>query len=334
MVLSAFAYGYVRCAPIVVPIAQIYHSTSEFRANSFALTYLASSGNSIAMRLALFSVLLLVASASTSATAGITFGPVRAQPGESVRLLSHSETPGGTVEITNNGKSNKGTIAITRERELVWTFRTPAQDGTKRGMVRVPTISTTTITKITGKNDVTTEPSPLNGKMFSMSKSPSGEWKFELDGSVPSARAQSEIEELTVYLKREWYPTREINLGDSWEFDPAWIKMIVEKDLSQAKTIGTMRLRQIRRAEKRQIAVIDVTIRSTGGDYKADGSETSASIELAGQVVVNLDTMLDESLELKGTINIDTNKSGETRKIKLPINLTVNKSFVKDTTHP
>jgi len=289
--------------------------------------------NSIAMRLVLSSI-FLSAIIFSPATAGITFGPVRAQPGESVRLLSHSETPGGTVEISNNGKTSKGTIAITRERELVWTFRAPTQDGTKRGMVRVPSISTTSITKIAGKNDVATEPSPLNGKMFSMSKSPSGEWKFELDGSVPSSRTLSEIEELTVYLKREWFPTRELNLGDSWEFDPAWIKMIVEKDLSQAKTIGTMRLRQIRRAEKRQIAVIDVTIRSTGGDYKADGSETSASVELSGQVVVNLDTMLDESRELKGSINIDTNKAGETRKVKLPINLTVNKSFVKDTTNP
>jgi hypothetical protein len=110
--------------------------------------------------------------------------------------------------------------------------------------------------------------------------------------------------------------------------------MIVEKDLSQAKTIGTMRLRQIRRGEKRQIALIDVTIRSTGGDYKADGSEAAASVDLSGQLTVNLDTMLDESLELKGTINIDTNKAGETRKIKLPINLTVNKSFIRDTTSP
>jgi len=290
--------------------------------------------NSIGMRVALSSALLLAAIVSPATSAGITFGPVRAQPGESVRLLSHSETPGGTLQRSFNGTSSKGTISITRERELMWTFRAPAQDGTKRGMVKVPSITTTTITKIAGKTDTVTEASPLNGKMFSMSKPPSGEWKFELDGSVPYSRIESEIEELTFYLKREWYPTREVNLGDSWEFDPAWIKKIVEKDLSQAKTIGTMRLRQIRRGEKRQIAVIDVTIRSTGGDFKADGSESAASVDLSGQLTVNLDTMLDESLELKGTITIDTNKAGETRKIKLPINLTVNKSFIRDTTNP
>jgi hypothetical protein len=276
----------------------------------------------------------ILVSLVSPATAGITFGPVRAQPGESVRLLSHSETPGGTIQRSYNGTSGSGTISVTRERELVWTFRAPAQDGTKRGMVRVPGITTTTITKIAGKIDTVTDASPLNGKMFSMSKSPSGEWKFELDGSVPFSRMQSEIEELTVYLKREWYPAREVNLGDSWEFDPAWIKMIVEKDLSQAKTIGTMRLRQIRRGEKRQIALIDVTIRSTGADFKADGSETDASIDLTGQVVVNLETMLDESLELKGSIDIQTNKAGESRKIKLPVNLTVNKTFVHDNMTP
>jgi hypothetical protein len=139
-----------------------------------------------------------------------------------------------------------------------------------------------------------------------------------------------EIEELTVYLKRDWYPAREVKLGDSWEFDPAWIKMIIEKDLSKAQTIGTMRLRQIRRAEKLNIAVIDFSIRSTGADFQADGSEADAAVDLSGQITVNLDTMLDESLELKGTLTTRTSYAGDSTKMKLPVNLTVTKSFVMD----
>jgi hypothetical protein len=151
---------------------------------------------------------------------------------------------------------------------------------------------------------------------------------------VPYTSVTHEIEELTVYLKRDWFPAREVNLGDSWEFDPAWVKMIIEKDLTKAQTIGTMNLRQIRRSEKRQIAVIDVSIRSTGGDFQADGSEANASIELSGQVTVNLDTMLDELLELKGTLTTASSKSGTATKVKLPIQLTVTKSFVKDSLMP
>ena len=270
----------------------------------------------------------------SSASAGITFGPVRGQPGESIRLVTHSETTGATIERTAAGKTSKGSISITRDRELVWTFRSPAPDNTRRGMVRVPKITTTSLIQIDGKKEKSTDNSPLTGKMFAMSKSPTGEWKFELDGSIPLTRVQNEIEELTVYLKRDWYPTREVNVGDSWEFDPAWVKMIIEKDLAKAQTIGTMKLRQIRHAETRQIAVIDITIRSTGADFHSDGSQSGASIELTGQVTVNLNTMLDESLELKGTVTSSSSKPGESSKMKLPVRLVATKSFISDSPMP
>ena len=277
----------------------------------------------------------ILAAIASPAAAGITFGPVRGQPGESVRLVPHSETPGGTIERTVEGKTSKGTIAITRDRELIWTFRNPATDGTRRGMVKVPKITTDSKIKIDGKEQNTADSSPLTGKMFALSKSPAGDWKFDLDGSIPLARVDQEIKELTVYLKRDWYPTREVNTGDSWEFDPAWVKLIIEKDLADAQTIGTMRLRQVRQTESRRTAIIDITIQSTGTDFKADGSKADATVELAGHVTVNLDTMLDEQLELKGTVTTSTIKPGEsTTKVKLPVRLVATKTFVKDLPTP
>lgn len=263
--------------------------------------------------------------------AGITFGPVRAQAGESIRLVTHSDTTGGTIRRTNFGKSSSGTISITRDRDLVWTFRDPTADGTRRGMVRVPLIQTTTKIKIDGKDENTTDRSPLCGKMFAMSKTPTGDWKFELDGSVPLTRIQTEIDELKIYLKRSWYPNREISLGDSWEFDPTWIKSIIHRDLAKAQTIGTMRLRQIRHMKDRQVALIDITISSTGTDFKADGSASSASVELTGEVAVNLNTMLDEFLELKGTFTTSASPSAtESTTVTLPLHLTATKSFVRE----
>lgn len=273
---------------------------------------------------------LLLAAMVSPAAAGITFGPVKGQAGESIRLVTNSETPGGTIQRSISGRNSSGTISIDRERELVWTFRDPAPDGTRRGMVRVEEIVTNTVVKIDGQQEKTNDVSPLTDKMFSMSKSPKGEWKFELDGSVPLTRVQKEIDELTVYLKRDWYPAREVNVGDSWEFDPVWVKMIIEKDLHKAQTIGTMRLRQIRSGFMGKSALIDVSIRSTGADFKSDGSESSATIELNGQVTVNLDTMLDEKLELKGTVTSSTRKSGESTTVKLPVRLTATKSFVRN----
>jgi hypothetical protein len=262
--------------------------------------------------------------------AGVVFGPVRGQAGESVRLVSHSETTGGTITKTLNGRTTKGSISVTRDRDLIWTFRTPGTDGTRKGMVKVAELTTTTKTQLDGKPEEITDTSPLKGKLFSMSKTPVGDWKFELDGSVPLTRVKHEIDELTHYLKRDWFPAKSVELGDSWEFDPAWVKSIIEKDLVKAKTIGTMRLRQVRRAVGRQLAIIDISIRSTGTDFRPDGTEAAATIDLTGQVTVNLDTMLDESLELSGTVTSSTDRVSEVNKLVLPVKLVVTKSFIRD----
>jgi hypothetical protein len=263
------------------------------------------------------------------AAEGIAFGPVRAQPGESVRLTSRSESRDGVVEITKDGKTSRETMRFYRERELSWTFREPAADGTRRGMVEVVKMATFTTTTIGGREEKTEDRSPLNGMMFAMSKAPQGDWTFELDGSIPRQRIQQEIDELTVYLKRRWYPERMVRVGDSWEFDPAWIRMILQKDLENAKLIGTMKLRQIRRSAKKDVAVIDVSVRGSGGNFQADGTEQNARIELKGQTTVDLKTMLDESLELDGVLETRSGRVSESKKANLPIRLVVNKSFVK-----
>ena len=273
--------------------------------------------------------LSLLVAASSHAASEVAFGPVRAQPGESVRLVSNSETKGGSVEITKDGRTSNGSILILRDRDLSWTFRAPEADGTRRGMVSVARIASSASASIDGKEEKSEDSSPLNGKMFAMTKSPAGDWKFELDGSIPMRRIQSEIDELTVYLKRQWYPERTVKVGDSWEFDPAWIRMVIEKDLPKAQTIGTMKLRQVRRTAQKDTAVIDVSVRGTGGDFRPDGSETKVQIELTGQVMVDLKTMLDERLELKGLIVTSTGKLSDSKKVTLPVNLVVTKSFVK-----
>jgi hypothetical protein len=280
------------------------------------------------------SAFALLACLTPASAAGITFGPVRGQPGKSVRLVTHSETTGGTVEKTVSGKTSRGTIEVIRDRELIWTFREPSADGTRRGMVRVPKFTTFAKTVIQGKEDKLNETSPLTGKMFAMSKTPKDEWTFQLDGSVPLSQIRTEIDEMKIYLKRDWFPARELKLGDSWEFDPAWVKKIIERDLENAQTIGTMSLRQIRRSANNPTAVIDVAIHSSGADFRKDGTEATAKIELTGQVIVNLDTMLDESLTLKGTITTATDRVSEVTKVTLPISLTATKSFINDTAIP
>lgn len=273
---------------------------------------------------------ITLAALTSSSIAGITFGPIQAKAGESVRLETYTDTVGGTIQKQVSGKSSAGTVLLTRQRDLVWTFRDPAADGTRRGMVKVAKLGNTSRIVINGQTENAEDISPLTGKMFSMSKPPNGDWKFELDGSVPLTRVSREIDELKVYLKRDWFPAREVNTGDSWEFDPSWIKLIVEKDFPKAQTIGTMRLRQVRNGLTHKSAVIDISIHSTGADFKGDGSTADGTVELTGQVTVNLKTMLDERLELKGIVTTNSNRRREITKMNLPIHLVVTKTFVKD----
>ena len=114
----------------------------------------------------------------SSATAGITIGPVHGQPG---RVSGSSRFPKPRAAPSRraiSAESSSGKVEITRERDLVWTFRAPAADGTRRGMVRVPSFTTTSKTVIDGKEEKTTDESPLVGKMFSMSKSPGQRLEF------------------------------------------------------------------------------------------------------------------------------------------------------------
>ena len=273
---------------------------------------------------------MLAATTSAQVAPEIAFGPVRAQPGESVRLVSISECKDGTIELVHDDQTVRGTINTLRERDLSWTFRAPEADGTRRGMVSIAKIVTNTRVTLGGKEEKTDDTSPLVGKMFAMTKPPGGEWKFELDGSVPMHRVQQEIDELTIYLKRQWYPDRVVKVGDSWEFDPAWLRMVIEKDLKNAQTIGTMRLRQVRRGPTKEIALIDVSVRSTGADFRSDGTEAKAQVELTGQVTVDLKTMLDERLELKGVVVTGTGSLKDSKKVTMPVSLTVTKSFVQN----
>lgn len=262
--------------------------------------------------------------------ADIRFGPVLAGAGQSVRLVSHTTTLGGTITVEKDGRTSNGKIQYSRDRDLAWTFRNPAVDGSLRGMVTVAKINTFSTTTIDGKAEKSDEASPLNGKMFAMSKAVKGDWKFELDGSVPLREIDHEIAELTLYLKRQWYPHRVVKAGESWEFDPAWIRMLIQRDLKDAQTIGTMNLAQVVHSAKGDSAIIKVSVRSTGGDFRPDGTESSAQIELSGQVVVNLKTMLDESLELKGTVISRTGSPGNFKTVTLPVHLEVTKTLVNN----
>ena len=183
---------------------------------------------------------------------------------------------------------------------------------------------------INGKKEKTADPSVLNGKQIAFSKAPYADWTFQLDGSLETRRADQEITELKNYLTRTWYPDRPVKIGDSWEFEPKWIKSIIEKDLQSAQTIGTMQLKQIRHAASGKTAIIAMRIESTGGDFRSDGTESSASIDLKGELTVDLTTMLDTKTTLTGSLRTYTGDLVNYVQTEVPINIIVEKFFTRD----
>lgn len=277
-------------------------------------------------------VFLLSGAFSTALQAGILFGPVKGKQGEIVRMVSHSETPGGTIRIQSKGVDATGVMRMTRDRDLTWSFHDPGLDGTRRGIARISKITTSTVIRINGRDEKSVDKSLLSGTTLKVSKPPGADWNFELfgEGTLPLSRVRNELEELRVYLKRDWFPAREVNVGESWNFNPAWVHQVIERDLTQTKTTGTMTLRQIHDGIFGKTAVIDVRIQSAGKKARHDGGESNANIDLSGQLKVNLKTMLDEQLELSGNVISTTKGKGEARTVNLPIRLKVTKSFVKE----
>lgn len=74
-----------------------------------------------------------------------------------------------------DGEPSSGKIKIIRKRELHWTFREPEADGSRRGMVRVVRLSSSKSVNIDGQEKKSEDISPLTGKLFAMTKTPSGE---------------------------------------------------------------------------------------------------------------------------------------------------------------
>jgi hypothetical protein len=272
--------------------------------------------------------LLLLVGTLAPAGAEVVFRPVVPQPGKSIRVVSVAETPGGRFTRTNLDGQTGGALAITGRRDLVWTFREPESDGNRRGILHVKEITTQTVTQAGGKQEVGEQTSPLNGRLLALSKPPGGEWKLEPGNAAPTKEIQAELDELKFYLQRAWFPPRAVVVGDSWEFDPAWVKYLLHRDVRQAQVFGVMKLRQIRNSRDGRSAVVDFTITGSGQELRADGTKATAKLDLKGQVVVNLQTMLEEVLEATGTLESSIGKAIESTTTTLPINLRVTKSFV------
>lgn len=258
---------------------------------------------------------------SAAAPAGVQFGPPILQPGERIRLIARTVSNQGTLETRSPDGNTRAAMEYLREREVLWTLQERAPDGSQSVMVRLPRFATVSTLTVNDRPDVRTEISPLTDKLLSATRDKAGKWVFTTDGRVLGPRDREVVEELSAYQDRAWFPEREVQVGESWEFDPKWIKLLIQRDLRDALAVGTMTLREVRRTRSAQTAMVDILIRSSGTQTTASYRETNATVQLRGRAVINLLTMLDESLELEGTIHSETSDGSRRTILDMPVRL-------------
>jgi hypothetical protein len=273
-------------------------------------------------RIAIGAGLIGLAMVAEVSHGGVVFGKPKLSPGQRVRLKVLSEAKGGSLETRGPDGNSSARMDVVREREIVWTIMNPAPEGMPRVMVRIPKFVTISTLTINGVPDVRTTASPLIGKLVEATKKKDGSWVFVSDGSPIGGKAKEETRELAAYQNSDWFPDREVQVGESWEFEPRWIKLVLQRDLRDALVVGSMTLREVRRTMSAQSAVVDMIIRSSGTKTDEQFRETTASLELKGRAVVNLKTMLYESLELAGNYRSQVSDGAKRTILSLPLRMT------------
>ncbi len=273
----------------------------------------------------MFAAALVVAG---PACGGVELGKVKLSSGQRVRLTVCSDAKNGTLETRGPDGNSSAKMEVLREREIVWTIMNPAPDGSPRVMIRIPKFVTASTLTVNGVPDVRTKASPLTGKLVEATRKPDGTWTFLSDGSAIGERAKEESEELAAYQNSNWFPDRFVEVGESWEFEPKWIKLVLQRDLRDALVVGTMTLREVRRTMTSQTAVIDMIIRSSGSKTDKSFRETTAIVDLKGRAVINLKTMLYDSLELDGTYRSQVSNGAKRTVLTLPLRMTARQQLV------
>ena len=82
------------------------------------------------------------------------------------------------------------------------------------------------------------------------------------------------------------------------------------------------------------MAIINISVRSTEAKLHSGASSGQGTVDLSGQVTINLDTILNDSLELNGTVTNSARKGGETTHMTLSSRLLATKSFVRGSSFP
>jgi hypothetical protein len=290
------------------------------------------SGRQVLTRFARTALVTAALTVSLSAAAEkVRFPSPQIPPGQALRSVAESRGNAGTITLRQDGTTTRGSLETFRQRDLVWTVPAAIEGRPRQCSVYVHKLASRATARIQDQEENENLASSLQGTSLRFQQLPSGRWQI-LNPPAPdkSAASRDDLEEILALLHRKWYPDQPVAIGESWPFDPLWLRHVVQKDLQHARTEGRMKLIELRPAtDGSQLAVIDATITSRGLEAKPAGREDSIRVDLKGRIIFHLASGIEQSIDLQGRVVTETRTAGGTvRRVDLPVHLEIRKTLV------
>lgn len=267
-------------------------------------------------RSALCGSILCAASITLSAAESVLLK--EPDPSLALKIVTSTVAKGGQAKTTGTAGQTTQLIDITRERLIQRTMQPDAIGGEVSYRILRDAISTS----VNGTPSAKT--GDLEGKTAKARKNGAGNWTFSLPAGTAYGEAAGDLEMLGGFENRKWLPGRKVAIGESWNFNPTFIRRALQRDVPNPQVIGIMKLRKIDKApDGTKQAIIDCFIRGGGEKTQADGSVADAETGLAGTLTVNLDQPGRMSFYLSGRLNTGTTKGGDSARAIIPLNMSV-----------
>lgn len=235
-----------------------------------------------------------------------------------LKIEASTVSKNGRTVTTGAGGSNTRSVDITRTRQLQ---RTMAPDATG-GEVTYRILKDHITTVVDGKKENTT--APLDGKVATGLRNGAGNWTFTLADGTATGEAVEQLEILAGFENRRWLPNRKVEVGESWNFAPNFIRASLKRDIPNPQVMGTMKLRQIGKApDGTRQAIIDCFIRGGGQKELPQGGGAQADGGLTGNLTVNLDQPGRMRFHLVGKLATGAEDGSGTARAMMPLTLTL-----------
>jgi hypothetical protein len=239
-------------------------------------------------------------------------------PRIALKIESSTVAKGGRAETTGATGRTTQSIDITRERLIQRTMQPDAIGGEVSYRILRDAITTA----VNGSQAAKT--GGLEGKTAKARKNGAGNWAFSLPDGSAYGEAADDLEMLGAFENRKWLPGRKVAIGESWNFNPTFIRRALQRDVPNPQIIGIMTLRKIDKApDGTKQAIIDCYIRGGGDKTMTDGAVADAEAGLGGTLSVNLDQPGRMRFYLSGTLNTGASKGSDSARALMPLNMSV-----------